>query len=120
MGKARIEKYIPKAMIAIDKNLSTDGKIPSVYKGYISSFGSSIVSGGLLATVAFYENNQANATEDRRKMTLALLEIISDGTTKEKSLFNYIRKQELSNELVDKVVDAVIALKLAMRTYKLV
>ncbi len=120
MGKARIEKYIPKAIKAIDKHLSVNGEIPGVYKGYISSFGSGIISGGLLATVAFYENNQANSNQDRRKMTLALLEIVSDTNINDSSLFNYIRKQEITNELVDKVVDAAIALKLAMRTYKLV
>ena len=34
----------------------SDGKIPSAYNGYISSFGASIIQSGFCATLALFEN----------------------------------------------------------------
>ena len=42
MSKKTIEKYIPEAMRVLKEEFS-DGKIPSAYNGYISSFGASII-----------------------------------------------------------------------------
>ena len=40
--------------------------IPSNFKGYISSFGASIIQSGLIPTLAFYSQKE-NAEEDNRR-----------------------------------------------------
>jgi len=60
------------------KNLVENGRIPREYNGYIASFGASIILSGLLPAVAFYENINAVANQDKTKMTKAILSIIKE------------------------------------------
>ena len=110
----RIEAYIPKAMNAIqDLNIANaQNEIPKQFNGYIASFGASIRQAGLLATTLFYTNEQSNSEEDRAKVVEAIEQIIG-------------QKILTSPHTVDKkirssVEDAAVALKLCIRTYKLV
>lgn len=107
-----IEKYIPKALEAITKlDIANNGEVPKQFNGYISSFGASVRQAGLLATVLFYENEQSNTEEDRTKVIKAIEYIIGEKIIKDNRVEKSIRP---------KVEDAAVALKLAVRTFKLV
>ena len=109
--RKRIEAYIPKALEAIETlSISNkDGEVAKQFNGYISSFGASIRQAGLLATSLFC-GEKGRAEEERQKVVQAIEEIIG------KSIQQNIEDKNLKSE----VEDAAVALKLAIRTYKLV
>ena len=82
--------------------------VPKEYNGYIASFGASIRQSGLLATILFFENESSKAMQDRRKVLRAIEYILE------------IPQNSIRNNLDrDKIEMAAVALKLAIRTYKL-
>ena len=116
MSKKRIESYIPDAIKVLEKDF-VDGKIPSAYNGYISSFGASIMQSGLKPTLALFENKDSNTKEKKEYLSKIILKVL-DKSTKETSLLKYVIN---GNEklLKDKIMDISIALKLSIRTFKL-
>lgn len=111
--KKRIESYIPKALESIKacKIANENGEVPKQFNGYISSFGASIRSAGLLATTLFYTNEQSNSQEDRSKVIKAIEYIIEE---------EIIQDGRVSKAKRAKVEDAAVALKLSVRTFKLI
>jgi len=108
----RIESYIPRALKAIEKfHIANNGEVPKQFNGYIASFGASVRQVGLLATVLFYANEQSNAEEERKKVIEAIEYIIEDEIVKNNRAERSIRA---------KVEDAAVALKLSVRTFKLI
>lgn len=108
----RIERYIPKAIAALEKhNIVDNNTAPKEFNGYISSFGASVRQAGLLATILFYDNANSNAQEDRTKVIRALEEITGEPLNKNTKTTPALRAN---------VEDAAIALKLALRTFKLI
>jgi len=108
----RIENYIPRALEAIEKfHIANNGEVAKQFNGYIASFGASVRQAGLLATVLFYANEQSNAEEDRKKIIEAIEYIIEDEIVKNNRVERSIRA---------KVEDAAVALKLSVRTFKLI
>jgi CRISPR-associated protein Cmr5 len=111
--RKQIEDYIPKALEAIKKfNIATDGEVPKQFNGYIASFGASVRQAGLLATVLFYANKHSNSEEDRKKVVDAIEYIIAH------SIIN--TQNRVDPKTRAKVEDAAVALKLSVRTFKLV
>jgi CRISPR-associated protein Cmr5 len=104
----QVEAYIPKALEAIKSlNIANEkGEVAKQFNGYIASFGASIRQAGLLPTVLFYSNANSNAEKEREKVVQAIEQIIAPA--------------QLTQENRTKVEHAAIALKLAIRTYKLV
>jgi len=113
MGKRNINNLLPKAIAVAKKELADSGTtIPKEYNGYISSFGASVSQAGLLSSVAFFENKNANAQQDRTKLMKAIALLIGhDG-----ALIDYVTKHPKDKE---KILDAAVALKLAIRTFEL-
>lgn len=121
-----INKLIPKALNAIEKSKMADSnhKVEKEYKGYISSMGASIIQSGLMATLAFYSNEQSGISDKRLKLLNAIVKIIVDPGSNEK-LLNYVlistnngeNKFEL-DKMERKISNSLIALKLALRTFK--
>lgn len=110
MSKREIEAYIPKAIEAIeDLKIAENGEVAKQFNGYIASFGASIRQAGLLATVLFYENG--NAEKEREKVVQAIESIIGQ---------RIVINNRVDRAIRTKVENAAIALKLAIRTYKLV
>ena len=109
----QIESYIPKALEAIKKfEISKDGEVPKQFNGYIASFGASIRQAGLYATVLFYENEQSDSEQDRTKVIQAIEYIIGDSIVS--------KNQTIEKTTRVKVENAAVALKLSVRTFKLV
>lgn len=113
MGKKRIEGFIPKAIEAVKdcKIANEKNEVPKQFNGYISSFGASIRAAGVVPTVLFFKNAD-NAEEDRSKVVTAVETILG-----EKLVQNGRRNTRITRDAIE---DAATALKLAVRTFKLI
>lgn len=142
MNRRIIEELIPIAIKEIEKLKQNtekeneffeikilDGKqnckIYKEFKGYISSFGASIVQSGLLSTVVFYESVDTNSIRNRRILTKLILNVIveykkNDELNKYEKLQNYILdfKDTKINSIKEEIVNAAIAIKLAIRVFE--
>jgi CRISPR-associated protein Cmr5 len=141
----KIEKLLPAALDAAKMFITTDEAqltIPKQFKGYISSFGASVIQSGLMPTLAFYSDAK-KAKGDRSMLIPALIHIlfenklfeideaikqtINDVAEKKKelpkvihSLFDWLLKTngDTPERLRKELMDASIALKLALRTFR--
>ena len=97
--------------------VSPDGKFDSVFNGYISSFGASLVQAGLLPTIIFFENEDS-AAQERYRIIRALKQVLDIET--QATLAEYIIQEELANDqpFINQVARAMTAMKLALRMYK--
>lgn len=135
--KARIEKLMPAAIDKASELRKKDEKenlvkdkdgnyyIPKEFKSYISSFGASVIQSGLIPTLAFYSNSEG-ASEDRGLILEAIYKILNIKSESENLLKYVVEKYEDYKDykddkelLIEKIMDAATALKLAIRTYKL-
>jgi len=116
MSKKSVENYIPQVM-QIVQNKFPDGIAPKEFNGYISSFGASISQSGLQATVALFENKQADTAQERSCLTKIILEVLK---SKEENLLQHILNYNGNQALLKmNIIDIAIALKLSLRTFKL-
>ncbi len=128
----QVEKHIPAAMELIGKKLSQgigNRNVPAVYKGYISSLGASIILSGLVPTLAFYNADTKDSdSEQARKPLLDILhELLKNRYVlqNQNTLLDYaisLQEQKKNAELRQlrhEVVNASIAVKLALRTFHL-
>lgn len=118
----KLDKLIPIALEVAGTDLSEAGKIPQEYKSYISSFGA-MVRSGLRPAIAFYESKSADSAQDRRKLTKALLNVVTRyrGDDREyETLMEYVLQSDSPGLVKQDILDAATALKLAIRTFDLV
>jgi CRISPR-associated protein Cmr5 len=126
----KVEALIPAAITAVKNKMADDGNVNSAYKGYISSLGAGIIQSGLLPTLAMYKGNEGS---DKKKANTAfLLEAIYEVVKSNPSttimrgdgLFEYaLRASQIENNrqaVIDEILNASIAIKLAIRTFKMV
>lgn len=120
-----IEKYIPVALRALENNsigIVDQGKIDETYNGYISSFGASMITSGLLPTFIFYSKKAENNREaDRSNIIKALEFMLKEDSVnllaENESILNKVKRDYSDNHLKQKIQECAIALKLAIRTY---
>lgn len=134
--KKRIEKLFPAALDAIDEILlggDENKLIDSEYQGYISSFGASVMQMGMLPTLAVYADEGSGASRDRRKLLKILAKvlvssassfqykqaIIAHGNDLFKTAVQGLLSQSERNTLQEHLLDASVAVKLCLRTFKL-
>ena len=93
--------------------------IPSVYQGYIASFGVGIVQVGLKPTLAFYSKNSenSNAQENRKIINDMVAEVL--GIDTEFLLKHVLDHPNDEAELTERIKDASVVLKLSMRLFDL-
>jgi len=122
--KQRIEKYLPKAIEFISEVeiANSDGVVDSRFNGYFSAFGAAIIQSGMKPALAFYANDKT--TKDRSNILKAVYKLIvpeaeQDNPVEAKSLLKYYIDNETNPMLKHKILDATVALKLAVRTYEL-
>jgi len=123
----KVNELIPKALDAItNSRMAVNGKFEKEYKGYIASMGASIIQSGLIATLAFY-SNVSEKTVKRKNVLDAILLLIAPND--QKDLLKYVLSKVKPNNAAAlnsdelkkfeiKISDALIALKLALRTFK--
>jgi len=136
----KIEYLLPAALDAIDKKLANhddykDG-IPSGYQSAIAGFGTSLLQMGLLPTLAVYcdKDHQAGIKRDLfLQILFAILlhekshlseqakkELMDNGDLNLDGLLRKVdRSKFLKKELKSQLLEAALAFKLAIRTYKL-
>ena len=134
--KKRIEKMIPLAMNAIENHFKDkDGvmaPIPRTFQGSISSMGASVLQMGLLPTLAVFADTSSGAKDDQRTQLLMILsEVLAKYTPYEDSaLFQNMGSKsackvaadmnsEKRKRLKSVLLDAAVAVKLSLRTFKL-
>ena len=144
----RINALIPRAIEVIDKVdiANSKGEVNSKFKGYIASFGSSIVLSGLLPSISFYTDtssiNGDPTPGQNRNLLLKAITLLLDPNNPS-DLMDHVLKKSLNNPatspknadveitmadldidqleiLQDDIFDAALALKMALRTFKLV
>lgn len=107
------------------KIVNKDGVYPKEFGGYISSLGAAIVQSGLLPAMIFYENDSEQAS-DRKKVVVALVNILNKDSQKyniNKSIAQFLL-DNFDNQNFDgyrflqKVTEAAVAMKLALRMYR--
>lgn len=135
--KEKINELIPSAIDAITKSkIAVNGEVKKEFKGYISSIGSSIIQSGLLPTLAFFQN-KGGKTADSYLVLDAVLRLIKSNYDEHERLIDYViltcrtnqtannqyRLHNLDHDKLEKVeteiTDALVALKLALRTFKI-
>jgi len=128
----KIEYLLPAAMAAVPAKLEENGIVLSGYQSAISAFGVSVMQMGLLPTFAVYVDKGSDADISREKLLAALQHILSSAESR------YSRKAQLGQmpdllkealavrtnpntlrELQEHTLQAAVALKLAIRTFKL-
>ncbi len=120
MDKKRIDGMIPIAYDSL-KKIAKDGKIDKTYQGGVSSFGAAVTMGSLESAAAFFSAKKSGASYDRKKLGEIIVETATKGATegeeKNKTLYEYVSQHKGCRE---KILDAAVAVKLAMNLYELV
>lgn len=124
-----VEKLIPFAIEAVSKSKMEDekkkGVVNKAYKGYISSLGAGIIQSGLLPTLAMYKGNEDS---DKKKANTGILlkaiafvikEYYHPNGIQNGDLFNYALYAKDQEKVKQEILNASIAVKLAIRTFKL-
>lgn len=125
--KQRIEKYLPAAikLISTVEIADRNGIVANEFNGYFSSFGAAIVLSGLKPALAFYSNENPDTTKNRAKILIAIYKLVVNANAhdniKARALLDYVLSPGVDEEKIkSEIIDASVALKLAVRTYKLV
>ena len=135
--KKAIDALIPEAYDVLEKvGIVIDGSVDNAWRGQISSFGSAVKNGSLIAAVAFFSDT-GNSAVKRERLMMAIWLLLHEGeqfeisldpkTNDEKKaykdaatkLFNDIRQRQDERKLKQDVINAAVALKLAMNLYNL-
>lgn len=130
----KVNELIPKALEAIKQSqMANDAnEVDKEYKGYIASMGASIIQSGLIATIAFYSNEQSGSKDKKLKLLTAihilianvnnhkLLDFVLNRTKPvNQSSFTAAQLNNLElNKIENEISNTLIALKLALRTFK--
>lgn len=128
MDKKAVNKYLDKAYEAIElSEMLESGKVKKAYRSQISSFGASISMGSVRAAIAFF-SKQGGSEVNRPKILYAIYLTLNDVKV-DKKVDLEKRMNEASNNLFqglgkgkyqkDDIVNAAIAVKLAMNLYVL-
>ncbi len=134
MSKKSIEKYLPLAIRAIEEVFEDEiksGGIPNEYKGYIASFGASLIQSGLKPTLALFEKDKEDYLKSKNKLDeknesfrykiiLAILKTKNIFQSHD-SLLRYVIEEEKNKDekiLKKDIKEVAIAIHLAIRTFK--
>ncbi|MBF0376406.1 MAG: type III-B CRISPR module-associated protein Cmr5 [Desulfamplus sp.] len=126
----RIDKFIPKAIEAVKEYIVNDdainakykGAIPSEYNGYIASFCASISRQFNLKAAAAKMSAELSGSEQNKKPLMnAILKVAAGREPNSgETLIKYVlANNQNESEIRDKIMDASIAIKLAIRTFEL-
>lgn len=95
------------------------------FRGQISSFGAAVEMGSLLSAVAFFSKKGGSDTDRQLLMRAIYLLIINDTETEidvkseQSELLLFVIEHRNEPELKKNIIDAAVALKLAMNAYEL-
>jgi len=116
MNKRNIDQMIPHAVQKLH-SLVKGGSIDKVYSGYLSSFGPTVISSGILQTVMFY-----SADKNKNRVLKIMYELIQDSLKSDASSMETMLTQNENfkdYDIKNRILEANIACKLAIRTFDL-
>ncbi len=124
MNKKVIDSYIEDAYEIIKNDIAYEDKdnggkltVDSEFKGYISSFGAAVAMGGLKSAIAYF-SDQGGSTRDKSKLLKAIYKLLYPESTPDECLLTLVCANEANeNKLKNDILDAAIALKLAMKMF---
>ena len=126
MNKKRIDSYIDRAVDALkDSGIAQGGKIKKGYRGQISTFGAAVTNGSLKAAIAFFSNDVNSSDSDRPLLMKSICYILNLKTDKKADdyestdLYYSIEGKNGKAASREEILDAAIALKLAMNFFVL-
>jgi CRISPR-associated protein Cmr5 len=113
---SKVDNYLSPALEFWAEKEKELGSLPKRYKGYMASFGTSIIHCGLTPAVFMFSgNNTDKGDEDKSFVVQGVVHVL--GINKSVRLFDYVLEND-TPATVRRICDAVIALKLALRTFK--
>jgi CRISPR-associated protein (Cas_Cmr5) len=125
--KKKMQDSIVHALSVITKvGMLEKGKLPNEYKGYISSYGAAVGQSGLLPATMFFsekpaQNPKLTDTKLRRTKLMraiyAVLKKEGEPSTNEHVLLNYAKLNYTNRTEIQNILNAAVALKMAMRAY---
>ena len=125
MNKRVVNEEITSAYEALQVvGVAKAGKIDKTFRGQISTFGAAVSMGSLHAAIAFFSNN-GGANVERSKLMQAILEVLKKRKPEMnrcQNLYEYAVQAKGRNEEEERkeeILNAAIALKLAMNLYEL-
>ena len=126
VDKQEIDRLLPQVYAVLQREdlgivkRKKDGRlvISRAFRGQIASFGAAITMGSLLAAVAFF-SQQNKAMVDRSRLMKAIYLLLNPAGKPTDSLFDYIHKERKTRNMKEPVVNACVALKLAMNLFVL-
>lgn len=142
-NKRKIDEYISKAIEVLNNNkkiVKEGGKIDKTFSGQIATFAVAVSTGSLLSAVAFFSDN-GGASNERSSLMDVIYKIVIDensqGITNQENdsninskLLEHVKNKykefKLKNDIVsynrvkEDILNAAIAIKLAMNFYELV
>ncbi|SEJ81870.1 hypothetical protein SAMN05192553_1188 [Cyclobacterium xiamenense] len=127
----RIEQMIPLAFSAVEESqgLVENGAISKQYNGYIASFGASVVLSGMLMSLIYNHRNSTDqhrvrSEKDKSPLFRALFQVVkqyrNDTASQSGDLLAYYQACTDKRLLKSQIMDAAVAIKLVVRTFKLV
>ena len=124
MDKKKVDALIPMAVDVLkDVGIANDNnEINRAFRGQISTFGAAIINGSLISAVAFFSNDSESVKVKRSKLMDAIYMLIKNNkdNIEKNALFSYVKDTtEPEMDKREKIINAAIALKLAMNIYKL-
>lgn len=122
MNKRKVDDMIPFAFDSLKEAniVNKKGEINKNYRGQISSFGAAIAMGSLAAAVAFF-SDKGSAEVHREYLIKAIESVISKSNGEEiDNLYKYVVDNKASSKCREEILNASMAIKLAMNLYKLV
>ena len=126
MDKERIDRLLPLAYEAISKSDIPDEerRVTKTFRSYISSFGASVCMGSLLAAIAFF-SDQGGAKHDRSKLLEAIFRVLQADDVipgHYETLYDWAKEETgigNGNHCKEAVIQAAVAIKLALNLYPL-
>lgn len=122
------DEMIVRAISVLDETgiVKTDEKeksyIEKAFRGQISSFGAAVEMGSLLSAVAFF-SSQGSSPTDRTKLMEAIYLLLTEKKKKDikenETLLRYVAQKSNDKQLKSDVINAAVAIKLAMNAYEL-
>jgi len=120
-----IDDLLPKAINVLSRetNIKEGNSIKGIYESYLSQFGPMASQIGMRSTIAVYFNKDTSTNKGDRKIILKLIfKLIHNNENSDYKIWTEkILKDEIeiNTELENKILDASVALKRAIRTFEL-
>ncbi len=114
---SKVDDYLKPALAFWTQEQGEKDSLPGQYKGYVASLGTSIIHCGLVPAVFMFSgNDEVRSDEDKSFLLKGILHILD--IKSHSSLLDYVLENDTPYATA-RICDAIVAMKLALRTFKL-